>query len=146
MKKKILLTGAAGYIGSVLTKKLLEKGYVVTAIDNFYYNQTSLLDCTVHRNLNLVNGDVRDFKLINNLISKADIIIPLAALVGAPICNKYPLMSEEINHESSLNILEAQYHLFNALEMNDEASKTKKSIEFAKNKKKKRRQKINKFF
>ena len=52
----------------------------------------------------------------------------------------------KIFYESSLNILEAQYHLFNALEMNDEASKTKKSIDFAKNKKKKRRQKINKFF
>ncbi len=104
MKKKILLTGAAGYIGSVLTKKLLEKDYEVTALDNFFYNQTSLLDCTVYKNLNLINGDVRDHDLIKKLIVKADIIIPLAALVGAPICNKYPAMSYEINHVSSLNI------------------------------------------
>lgn len=104
MKKKIFLTGAAGYIGSVLTKKLLEKDYEVTALDNFFYNQTSLLDCTVYKNLNLINGDVRDHDLIKKLIVEADIIIPLAALVGAPICNKYPAMSYEINHVSSLNI------------------------------------------
>ncbi len=108
MKKKILVTGAAGYIGSVLTKKLLEKDYEVTALDNFFYNQTSLLDCTVYKNLNLINGDVRDHQLLKKLITKADIIIPLAALVGAPICNKYPEMSHEINHKSSLNIFESK--------------------------------------
>ena len=106
MKEKILLTGAAGYIGSVLTKKLLENGFRVIALDNFFYNQSSLLDCMVYENLEIIKGDIRDFKLINNLIKKVDIIIPLAALVGAPICNKYPKLSYEVNHKSSINIFE----------------------------------------
>ncbi len=106
MTKKIFITGGAGYIGSVLTKKLLEKNYEVTVLDNFFYDQQSLLDCTVYKNLKLINGDVRDYHLVNKLMKDSDIIIPLASLVGAPICKKYPILSHEINFDSAINIIE----------------------------------------
>ena len=105
MKKKILITGGAGYIGSVLTKKLLENNYYVTVLDNFFYDQLSLLDCVAYKNFELVNGDVRDYDLVKSLMKDADIIIPLASLVGAPICKKYPILSHEINYNSAINII-----------------------------------------
>jgi len=106
MKKKIFITGGAGYIGSVLTKKLLENNYSVKVLDNFFYDQQSLLDCTVYKNFELINGDIRDYKLTNELMKDADIIIPLASLVGAPICKKYPILSHEINFDATINIIE----------------------------------------
>ena len=75
---KILVTGAAGYIGSVLVPDLLSKGHSVVAIDNLMYKQTSLSHVVRHRNLELIFGDVRDNHLMNKCLSKADIIIPLA--------------------------------------------------------------------
>lgn len=106
MKKKILITGGAGYIGSVLTKKLLENNYYVTVLDNFFYDQLSLLDCVAYKNFELINGDVRDYDLVKSLMKDVDIIIPLASLVGAPICKKYPILSHEINYNSAINIIE----------------------------------------
>ena len=106
MRERVLITGGAGYIGSVLTKLLLKEKYEVTVLDNFFYQQQSLLDCAVHKNFNLVNGDVRDEKLIKKLIDEVDIIIPLAGLVGAPICKKFPILSNEINFESCLRLFE----------------------------------------
>ncbi len=108
MTKKILITGGAGYIGSVLTKLLLNEGFNITILDNFFYNQKSLIDCTMYKNLELINGDVRDKDLVKSLMRDCDIIIPLAALVGAPICKKHPKMSEEINFQSSINIFESK--------------------------------------
>ena len=104
MKEKILITGGAGYIGSILVPSLLDAGYEITVIDNFFYNQSSLLNCSKHKNIKIVNDDVRNYKLINNLITKNDIIIPLAGLVGAPICKKFPKDSREINYDAQLNI------------------------------------------
>lgn len=98
--KKILITGGAGYIGSILTEDLIKLGYTVTVIDNFLYNQSSLNHLYIHRNLNVVNGDVRDERIVLNHLKTADIIIPLAALVGAPICNKDPIGSKTINTEA----------------------------------------------
>src|SRR6185436_803629 len=87
--EKILITGGAGYIGSTLVPKLLQEGYEVTVVDNFYFNHYySLLACCKHKNFDVVEGDARDEGLMKNLISKQDIIIPLAALVGAPACEK----------------------------------------------------------
>lgn len=106
MKKKILITGGAGYIGSVLTKKLLENNYYVTVLDNFFYDQLSLLDCVAYKNFELIKGDVRDYDLVKSLMKDVDIIIPLASLVGAPICKKYPILSHEINYNSAINIIE----------------------------------------
>jgi nucleoside-diphosphate-sugar epimerase len=97
---KILVTGAAGYIGSVLVPDLLAKGHNVIAIDNFMYKQTSLSQVVRHKNLELIFGDVRDNYLMNKCLSQADVIIPLAAIVGAPACDKDKLLAKSINKES----------------------------------------------
>ena len=93
----ILVTGAAGYIGSVLIPQLLQKGYKVIAIDNFMYNQTSLLDCCYSKNLTIIRGDARDKTLISKEIKKADAIIPLACLTGAPACLKDSVAARTTN-------------------------------------------------
>jgi len=97
---KILVTGGAGYLGSVLVPELLNLGYEVTIIDNFMYNQPSLLDCCHQKELEIIKGDVRDKALISDKIKDVDIIIPLAALVGAPLCDQKPLESKSINYDA----------------------------------------------
>jgi len=87
---KILVTGAAGYIGSVLVPALLQQGYEVAALDNFMYNQTSLLDCCHDPKLSIIRGDVRDTDLMKRLISDVDAVFPLACLTGAPLCSREP--------------------------------------------------------
>lgn len=83
---KILITGGAGYIGSVLSRVLLDRGHRVTVLDNFLYNQSSLLDCCPSPAFEVVRGDCRDERILADLVPKHDAIIPLAAIVGAPIC------------------------------------------------------------
>jgi nucleoside-diphosphate-sugar epimerase len=83
---KILITGGAGYIGSVLVPRLLGAGYEVTVLDNFMFGQNSLSDACGYDSFNVVRGDTRDEELIKSLLKSVDIIIPLAALVGAPLC------------------------------------------------------------
>lgn len=102
---KILLTGGAGYIGSTLTQDLLDRGYEVTVLDNFMFGQASLNHLCHHTGLTVVNGDVRDRKLMLNLMSYADVIIPLAALVGAPLCGRDPFGATSINKDSVLMML-----------------------------------------
>ena len=97
---KILVTGGAGYIGSILVIKLLDLGYEVTVIDNFLFNQITLMDACKYDNFSILRGDVRDARLMDELIPKFDIIIPLAALVGAPICNNDPVGTLAINQSS----------------------------------------------
>src|SRR6185369_10885139 len=84
---KILITGGAGYLGSVLTPTLLAQGHEVTVLDNFYFKQNSLMDCCPYEKFQVVRGDCRDEALVKSLVAKADLIIPLAALVGVPLCN-----------------------------------------------------------
>jgi len=85
---KILVTGAAGYIGSVLVPKLLDK-HVVVALDNFRYAQhQALASCCGNLNFDIINGDARDMRLVEPLLRNMDAIIPLAAIVGAPACAK----------------------------------------------------------
>ncbi len=93
----ILITGGAGYIGSILTPRLLGLGHHVTVIDSFMYQQTSLLDCCAQPNLFIVRGDVRNADLLKTHVSKADVIIPLACLVGAPVCSQKPVEARTIN-------------------------------------------------
>lgn len=93
---RILVTGGAGYIGSILVPALLAEGYFVTVIDNFMYHQTSLLDCCHDKKLRIVRGDARDERLMAKEMKKADYIFPLACLTGAPICAKYPLEANSI--------------------------------------------------
>jgi len=97
---KILVTGAAGYIGSILVPELLKEGYEVIAIDNFIYNQNSLLDCCYDKKIQIVRGDVRDRNLISKYIKDVDYIFPLACLTGAPACDKDPLGAKAINLEA----------------------------------------------
>ena len=93
----VLVTGGAGYIGSVLIPELLAMGHQVTAVDNFSFNQSSLLDCCRYETFRAVRGDVRDEALMKKLMAKADVIVPLACLVGAPICAQRPLEARSIN-------------------------------------------------
>jgi len=104
--KNILVTGGAGYIGSTLVPDLLSKNHKVTVVDNFMYKQTSLASSIKNRNFSLVFGDVRDEGLMKGLISKADVIIPLAAIVGAPACDKDPILAQTINKDSILWLLQ----------------------------------------
>ena len=103
--KKILITGGAGYIGSVLTPFLLDKGFEVTVLDNLFYRQNSLNDCCRFKNFEFIKGDVLDYNLISKFISKNDIIIPLASLVGAPICSQNPTLTKTINYDSTRFII-----------------------------------------
>ena len=95
MSFKILITGGAGYIGSELTKLLLNNGHDVTVIDNFMYKQ-SFLDLCRYKNLKVIKGDVRDMSTVKKLVKDNDIMIPLAAKVGAPICSFDPPQSQLI--------------------------------------------------
>jgi len=95
--KAILVTGGAGYLGSILVPELLRLGHRVTVVDSFLYNQTSLLDCCNDAKLTVIRGDVRDARLIKPLVAKADVLIPLACLVGAPLCAQKPLEARSIN-------------------------------------------------
>src|SRR5262245_49089675 len=87
MAMRILVTGGAGYIGSVLVPALLREGHAVTVLDNFLFGQTSLLDHCLDANLNVVRGDCRDKAVMTKALRSADVVIPLAAIVGAPACN-----------------------------------------------------------
>ena len=97
----VLVTGGAGYIGSVLVAKLLNKKYKVIVLDNFLYSQTSLAHLISNKDLSLVFGDVRNHELVSSLIGKVDVVIPLAAIVGAPACAKDPIMATSINKTST---------------------------------------------
>lgn len=101
----VLVTGGAGYLGSILVPTLLARGCAVTAVDNFLYGQTSLLDCCAYENFTVVRGDVRDERLMLPLLKKADVIMPLACLVGAPLCAQKPIEARSINLDAILMLL-----------------------------------------
>ncbi len=97
---RILVTGGAGYLGSMLCKTLLDKEFNVTVVDNFMFGQNSLLDCCSSENFNIVRGDCRDESLMTQLIKDKDIIIPLAALVGVPLCKRDTTAAVTVNLEA----------------------------------------------
>jgi len=100
MSMNILVTGGAGYIGSILCPQLVDKGYNVTVVDKFMYESTGLFQCCLNKNFEVIEGDCRDENLMKNLMKNKDIIIPLAALVGAPLCNKDKIGAQTTNFDA----------------------------------------------
>jgi nucleoside-diphosphate-sugar epimerase len=105
MSSKILVTGGAGYIGSILVPGLLRLGHEVTVVDNFMFGQASLNHCCGYSNFNVVNGDIRHTEFIRPYYEAAEIIIPLAAYVGAPLCNKDQTGAQTVNHDAIISML-----------------------------------------
>lgn len=100
MTLHVLVTGAAGYLGSILCEHLLREGYHVTAVDNLMYGSSALFHLCANPNFDFVKGDARDEKLMINLVKKADVIIPLAAIVGASACARDPWSARSTNLEA----------------------------------------------
>jgi nucleoside-diphosphate-sugar epimerase len=105
MSEQVLVTGGAGYIGSVLVPTLLDRGYHVTVLDTFPTGGTQLADCCRYDGFTAVRGDVRDEDLVGQLVRGADVVIPLAALVGAPLCARDPYNAESVNRDAVLMLL-----------------------------------------
>jgi nucleoside-diphosphate-sugar epimerase len=97
---RILITGGAGYLGSILCERLLENSCSVTVLDNLIYSQHSLFHLCANPRFDFVFGDVRDEQLVGRLAKDADVIIPLAAIVGAPACDRDPLLARTVNLEA----------------------------------------------
>jgi nucleoside-diphosphate-sugar epimerase len=100
MTKQVLVTGGAGYLGSILCEHLLDAGYRVTVVDNLMYRQHSLFHFCSNQRFEFVFGDVRDESLMKKLIKGADVIIPLAAIVGAPACDRDTALAKSVNLEA----------------------------------------------
>ena len=105
MTYRILVTGGAGYLGSTMVPELLSAGHHVTVVDNFMFGQSSLNHVCYHANFSVVKGDVRIASIMSPLIKKADLIIPLAALVGAPMCSQDPVGATTTNHDAIVAML-----------------------------------------
>ena len=103
---KILVTGGAGYIGSILAPTLLARGDSVTVIDRFDLHGHSLADCCRHEGFRPIKGDARDTRLLDQEVPKHDVVIPLAALVGAPICAQDPIGAETLNRDAIISIVQ----------------------------------------
>jgi nucleoside-diphosphate-sugar epimerase len=101
--KNLLITGGAGYIGSSLVQHFVTD-HKVTVVDSLMYDKTSLLGYVSHPNFTFIKGDVRDQNLMKDLTAKSDIIIPLAALVGFPLCDKNPRDACEINRDVNVDL------------------------------------------
>jgi nucleoside-diphosphate-sugar epimerase len=99
-KQHILVTGGAGYLGSIMVPAFLDAGYRVTVLDNFMFKQNPLAHVCANPDFNVVRGDARDEALIKSLLVDVDVVIPLAALVGAPLCNNDQIGTVTINRDS----------------------------------------------
>jgi len=100
MSLHVLVTGGAGYLGSVLCEHLLASGYRVTTVDDMMYQQRSLLHLCANPHFDFVSGDARDKELMRRVVKEADVVIPLAAVVGAPACDRDPLLAQSVNLEA----------------------------------------------
>nr|WP_321439747.1 NAD(P)-dependent oxidoreductase [uncultured Hyphomonas sp.] len=102
---KILITGGAGYIGSTMVPRLLEQGHEVTVLDTFERGTTELAAVCANENFTPVKGDARDTRLLDELVPQADVLIPLAALVGAPLCKLDPIAAKTLNQEAVVDLV-----------------------------------------
>ena len=100
MSTNVLVTGGAGYLGSILCEHLLDAGHRVTVVDRLYHGQAPLFHLCENPSLDFVPGDVRDESLMRKLLAEADVIIPLAAVVGAPACDRDPWLTRAVNFEA----------------------------------------------
>jgi nucleoside-diphosphate-sugar epimerase len=101
---RVLVTGGAGYVGSILCETLLTAGHRVTVLDNLMYGQHSLLPLCAHPAFDFVRGDARDEATLRPLVAAADALIPLAAIVGAPACDADPILARSVNLEAVLRL------------------------------------------
>jgi len=106
MNERVLITGGAGYLGSVMTPALLQAGFHVTVLDSLLFSQTTLLDCCNSRMFEFVKGDICDWQTFKPLLDQHDIIIPLAAIVGAPACSRNPTLTKLVNYDAHMRIVE----------------------------------------
>jgi nucleoside-diphosphate-sugar epimerase len=113
MTLRVLVTGAAGYVGSILCEHLLDRGYEVTGVDNLMYGEHSLFHLCASSRFDFECGDVRDQQLMRRLIADADVLIPLAAIVGAPACDRDPQLARSVNLDAvrSLNRMRSRQQL-----------------------------------
>ncbi|SMH41702.1 NAD-dependent epimerase/dehydratase family protein [Azospirillum agricola] len=103
--KSILVTGGAGYLGSILVPALLDGGHKVTVLDSFLFRQVSLAHVCAHPNFDVVRGDARSEDVLKPLLKSADVVIPLAALVGAPLCDADMLAATSTNRDAVLTLV-----------------------------------------
>lgn len=103
---KILVTGGSGYLGSILTRKLLQKGYRVRILDNFLFGKESIKEIEKNNNLEIIEGDIRDLSIVSKSIKNVDTVIHLASIVGTQSSELDPKTSVEINLMSTRNIAE----------------------------------------
>ncbi len=103
--KSILVTGGAGYIGSVLTHKLVELGYNVRIIDSLIYGKDGISDLISKNSVELIEKDIRDEKTLNEAVKEIDCVIHLAAIVGDPLCKKIPVAAKQINEDATKKLV-----------------------------------------
>ena len=103
---RILVTGGAGYIGSLLVPAMLRRGWRVTVLDTFAAGDTYLAQCCADPNFDPVRGDCRDMAVVQPLLGKADVVIPLAALVGAPLCARDQIGAISLNRDAVVNLMQ----------------------------------------
>jgi nucleoside-diphosphate-sugar epimerase len=111
---RVLVTGGAGYLGSILTPTLLEAGHEVTVLDRMELHGHSLAQCCAYEGFTPVKGDARDERILKELVPKHDVFVPLAALVGAPICAQDPIGATSLNRDAitALLRLTSKYQIF----------------------------------
>ncbi|KFM20070.1 UDP-glucose 4-epimerase protein [Marine Group I thaumarchaeote SCGC AAA799-D07] len=105
MVKSVLVTGGAGYIGSVLTHKLVELDYNVRIIDSLIYGKDGISDLISNNSIELIEEDIRNEKSLNKAVEDIDCIIHLAAIVGDPLCKKIPVAAKQINEDATKKLV-----------------------------------------